>query len=154
MTDGTDVPLARLFAMAYRVLVDDLHDRLRARGWTDVRPAFGFALLAARDGPTTTTELAALMGTTKQAASKLVATMVEAGYLVQRSGTGDARQRPLTLSNRGRRLLETVEAVYAELEREWAGIVGADAIRRVRRDLTQVVTARHDGALPPVRPTW
>jgi DNA-binding MarR family transcriptional regulator len=154
VNDEVDVPLARLFAMAYRVLVDDLHDRLRARGWTDVRPAFGFALLAARDAPTTTTELGVLMGTTKQAASKLVATMVDAGYLVQGSGAGDARQRPLTLSARGRRLLATVEAIYAELEHEWSGIVGADAIRRLRRDLTRVVTARHDGELPPVRPTW
>ena len=38
-------PLARLFAIAYRQLIDGLHDRLQARGWTDVRPAFGFVLL-------------------------------------------------------------------------------------------------------------
>ena len=46
-------PLARLCAMAYRDLVDGLHQRLVERGWNDVRPAFGFALLAARDVPTT-----------------------------------------------------------------------------------------------------
>ena len=40
----------------------------------DVRPAFGFALLAARDGHTTTSEIADVTGTTKQAASKLTAT--------------------------------------------------------------------------------
>ena len=42
-------PLARLFAIGYRLLIDQLHDRLRALGWTDVRPAYGFVLLAARD---------------------------------------------------------------------------------------------------------
>ena len=42
-------PLARLFAIAYRLLIDGLHDRLQAQGWTDVRPAYGFVLLAARD---------------------------------------------------------------------------------------------------------
>ena len=55
-------PLARLFAIAYRALIDDLHDELRSRGWTDVRPAFGFVLLAASEAPTTSTELAALTG--------------------------------------------------------------------------------------------
>ncbi|MCU1617435.1 MAG: transcriptional regulator, MarR family, partial [Frankiales bacterium] len=46
-----DVPLARLFAMAYRLLVDGLHERLAERGWSDVRPAFGFVLLALQGGP-------------------------------------------------------------------------------------------------------
>ena len=52
-------PLARLLAMAYRQLVDDLHRRLAARGWSDVRPAFGFLLLALRDGPVSLRELVA-----------------------------------------------------------------------------------------------
>jgi hypothetical protein len=56
-----DPHLARLFAMAYRQLIDGLHERLVEAGWTDVRPAFGFVLLAARRGPTTTTEPGVLM---------------------------------------------------------------------------------------------
>ena len=57
--EPADVPLARLFAMAYRYFIEELHERLRARGWTDLRPAYGFVLLAARRQPTTTTALAA-----------------------------------------------------------------------------------------------
>jgi DNA-binding MarR family transcriptional regulator len=140
--------------MAYRYLVEQLHERLVERGWTDVRPAFGFALLAARDGGTTVTDLATLMGTTKQAASKLVATMVDAGYLEQRSAAADGRQRPLHLTRRGRRLLDAVEEIYAELEAEWAGVIGAPAVSRMRRDLAAAIAASHDGELPPVRPTW
>ena len=154
MTDDAQVPLARLFAVAYRFLVESLHERLRDRGWTDVRPAFGFALLAARDEPTTVTDLAVLMGTTKQAASKLAASMIDADYLAPGADAVDGRQRPLSLTARGRRLLATVEAIYAELEAEWAGVIGTAAIQRIRRDLTRVVVTSHDGALPPVRPTW
>ena len=73
-------PLARLFAIAYRLLIDGLHDRLQAQGWTDVRPPYGFVLLAARDQPASVTGLASLMGMTKQAASKLVEAMVAGGY--------------------------------------------------------------------------
>jgi DNA-binding MarR family transcriptional regulator len=149
-----EVPLARLFAIAYRLLVDGLHERLRSRGWTDVRPAFGFVLLAARDEPTTTKELAALMGTTKQAASKLVEAMVASGYVRRAVGAEDARQRPVHLTARGRKLLTAVEQIYLELEQEWAGTIGVANLRRVRTDLTRVLVAEHDGELPPVRPTW
>jgi hypothetical protein len=45
--------------MALRSLVDDLHVHLREQGWDDSRPAYGFALLAAREGSTSVTELAA-----------------------------------------------------------------------------------------------
>lgn len=147
-------PLARLFAMAYRHMIDGLHQRLVQQGWTDVRPAYGFALLAARETATTVTELATLMGTTKQAASKLAATMVTAGYLVEAATGDDARTRPLRLTARGRRLLATVEQIYAELEAHWAEAIGDQTLQRLRRDLTRAVTAAHDGRLPAVRPLW
>ncbi|HEX3257969.1 MAG TPA: helix-turn-helix domain-containing protein [Pseudonocardia sp.] len=76
-------PLARLLAMAYRLLIDDLHRELVARGWTEVREAFGFVLLALRDGPISLRELVATLGTSKQAVSKLVDAMVGVG-LVER----------------------------------------------------------------------
>ena len=150
---GGGPPLARLFAIAYRSLIDDLHDQLRQRGWDDVRPAFGFALLAASDGPTTVTELAELTGTSKQAASKLVDTMEGAGYLRRRASGTDARQRAVSLTPRGRRLLDAVEAIYAELESRWAAAIGAKAVEQVRSSLVTVLRDG-DGQLPPVRPTW
>jgi DNA-binding MarR family transcriptional regulator len=140
--------------MAYRELIDELHERLRERGWSDVRPAFGFVLLAARGDYTTTSELAELMGTTKQAASKLAANMVAAGYLVQATGESDGRQRPLRLTRRGHRLLAAVESIYDELEHRWSDRIGVNELERVRRALTRVITRTDDGQLPPVRPTW
>ena len=147
------IPLARLFAIAYRSLIDDLHAELRARGWHDVRPAFGFALLAAASGPTTITALAGLTGTSKQAASKLVESMEAAGYLERQAAAGDARQRPVVLTERGADLLGTVEALYVELERRWAEKIGAPSVERLRRDMI-VVLSDETGTLPPVRPTW
>ncbi|HEX4493434.1 MAG TPA: MarR family transcriptional regulator [Acidimicrobiia bacterium] len=147
-------PLARLFAIAYRSLVDGLHERLRSRGWTDVRPAFGFVLLAARSGPTTSTALATNMGTTKQAASKLVDTMEDAGYVRRAVSPDDARSRPVVLTPRGKRLLAAVEEIYVELEREWELVIGAARVRELRRDLVRVLATGDDGELPPVRPTW
>jgi DNA-binding MarR family transcriptional regulator len=147
-------PLARLFAIAYRLLIDGLHDRLQALGWTDVRPAFGFVLLAARDRPTSGTELAALLGTTKQAASKLVDAMVAAGYVQRAAGTEDGRQRPVHLTARGQELLRSVEQIYAELEQDWAQVIGPAQVQRMRADLVRVLSTAPGGGLPPVRPTW
>jgi DNA-binding MarR family transcriptional regulator len=145
--------LARLLAMAYRQLVDDLHRRLAARGWSDVRPAFGFLLLALREGPVSLRELVATLGTSKQAVSKLADAMVAAGLVERAADPRDARAKDLRLTARGRALLVDVEEIYGELETGWAETLGADAVESLRRDLETVVRAAHDGALPPVRPT-
>ncbi|MGZ4710066.1 MAG: MarR family winged helix-turn-helix transcriptional regulator [Acidimicrobiales bacterium] len=156
MTDAAEqqVPIARLLAMAYRMQMDGLHDRLRAAGWTDVRPAFGFVLLAARDRPTTGTDLAELMGTSKQAASKLVDAMEAAGFVTRTTSTVDGRQKAVELAPRGRKLLGVVEGIYRDLEAEWAAVVGDQAVERLRHDLVAVLAHAHEGRLPPVRPTW
>jgi DNA-binding MarR family transcriptional regulator len=151
-TAAGDPPLARLFAIGYRLLIDGLHDRLQARGWADVRPAFGFVLLAARDQPTSVSELAEVMGTTKQAASKLVEAMVAAGYVQRGTDARDGRQRPVHLTPRGQELLRSVEQIYTELEQEWADVIGAAPVQRMRRDLVRVLS--RSGELPPVRPIW
>lgn len=147
-----EVPLARLLAMAYRHLVVALHERLAARGWRDVRPQYGYVLLACRDRPTTSGELASLLGVSKQAASKLADGMVEADLLRRRTSSSDSRAKPLTLTARGRRLLAAVERIYVELEREWAEVVGADRFEAVRGGLVEVLMTAYGGTLPPVRP--
>jgi DNA-binding MarR family transcriptional regulator len=144
--------LARLLAVAYRSLIDRLHQELRARGWTDVRPSFGFVLLAVRDEAVTATALATLLGTTKQATSKLLEAIEAAGY-VRRRSADDGRQRPVELTARGRRLLATVERIYDELEHDWSAIVGDDEINRMRSALTTLLTRDTGGRLPPIQPT-
>jgi DNA-binding MarR family transcriptional regulator len=150
--DHPEVPLARLLAMAYRHLVVALHEELVARGWHDVRPQYGYVLLACRDRPTTVVEVAGLLGVSKQAASKLVEAMVGSGLVRRQTSAEDARARPLVLTARGRRLLVVVEDVYAELEQSWAEAVGRRRLEAVRHGLTGVLLAAYDGALPSVRP--
>ncbi|OWY61707.1 hypothetical protein B7486_62365 [cyanobacterium TDX16] len=147
------VPLARLLLLAHRQLVDGLHERLRTRGWTDVRESYGFVLLATRGAPTTTTDLAALLGVSKQATSKLLDAMEASRYVERTADPGDARMKVVALAPRGHELLAEVEQIYAELEHEWAGTVGASQVEQVRSSLTQVVLAGNDGVLPEVRPS-
>src|SRR4051795_1665333 len=146
------IPLARLLAMAYRELIDGLHSRLPAAGFKDVRPSYGFVLLAVRERPTTIVDLAALLGVTKQAASKLVGAMDDAGYVQRTTDASDARAKNIALAPRGVKLLKTVEAIYSDLESEWAATIGEPAVSRMRRDLSRVLVVA-DGRLPVIRPT-
>jgi DNA-binding MarR family transcriptional regulator len=144
-------PLARLFAMAYRLLIDGLHERLAERGWTDVRPAFGFVLLALREGPASLRDLPAALGTSKQAASKLVDAMVAAGYVDRATDPADARSKRVQLSARGRDLLAAVEEIYGELEAGWSDVLGTERLAGLRGDLEEALRAAHGGDLPAVR---
>jgi DNA-binding MarR family transcriptional regulator len=152
-SDDGQLPLARLFAIAYRQLITDLHAELARRGWTDVRPAYGFALLALREGPLSSGELGVQMGMTKQASSKLVEALVDAGYARRGESIGDARIRPVELTDRGRDLQRTAEGIYTELEDRWADVIGQDRLAALRADLI-TVTSDEAGELPPVRPLW
>jgi DNA-binding MarR family transcriptional regulator len=147
--------------MAFAQLIDDLHERLEQRGWIDVRRSYGFVLLSLRDGKhdgdakaVTTTDIASLLGVSKQAASKLIDAMVESDYLQRAASDDDRRQRPLELTRRGHRLLGVVEEIYTELEEQWAEEIGLVALNRMRANVTQVLLARNNNELPPVRPTW
>jgi DNA-binding MarR family transcriptional regulator len=147
----TGIPLARLFAMAYRQLVDELHERLAERGWTGVRPAFGFVLLALRDGPASLRDLPDALGTSKQAVSKLVDAMVTAGFAQRVADPGDARAKRVQLSARGRKLLSDVEEIWADLEAGWAHTLGDARLDDLRADVETVLRAAHGGSLPAVR---
>ncbi|MFT3925963.1 MAG: MarR family winged helix-turn-helix transcriptional regulator [Myxococcales bacterium] len=139
--------------MAVRSLLDDLHEQLRARGF-EVRPAFAFVLLESRKRPLTGNDVAQLLGVTKQAASKLVDVMESEHYLSRKAAPDDARAKLLHIAPKGRRLLEAAEAIYAELEAEWAAVIGKKRLEQLRADLEHVLRASHSGELPPIRPLW
>lgn len=146
------VPLARLLGMAFRQFVDDLHVRLKDRGWDDVRPSYGFVLLAIRDQDTTTTALAELLGVSKQATSKLLDAMVASEFIERRVHPDDGRVKTIALAPRGQELLSAVEEIYAELEAEWSEVIGETALGQTRSRLDRALRARHGGALPQLRP--
>jgi DNA-binding MarR family transcriptional regulator len=147
------IPLARLFVMAARYLTDELHRRLSGRGWPDIPPATGYVLLACRHGPTTGNEIAALMRTSRQAASKLIEGLEAAGLVERHTDDSDSRRKLVVLSERGRRLLVVVEEIYAELEREWADVLGSRAVENTRSTVTRALLHTFGGSLPTVGPT-
>ena len=141
MDDRSSTPLARLAAMASRMLVEDVQAQLAKRGFRDVGVSFGYVVLEARQRRLGVSDVARLLDVSKQAASKLVSVMQQCGYL-NAVTTADQRERRVEISARGRRLADNVEAVYRELDARWAEVIGDKGVEAIRRDLAAVLAAR------------
>ncbi len=147
-----DEPLARLLAMALSAVVDELHDRLEQRGWERTRPLWGFVLLSVRDQPRSISQIGLLLGTTKQAAAKVVAGLEEAGLATRDADPRDRRATTIRLTPRGRQFLTDVERIYTDIEAEWAAAIGEQQLAAVRSGLAAAITAHHGPDRPPIRP--
>ena len=145
-------PLARLLAMALSAVVEELHERLERRGWERTRPLWGFVLLALRDEPRNISQIGLLLGTTKQAAAKIVAGLEEAGLAARAADRSDRRATTIRLSRGGRRFLADVERIYMEIETEWAAAIGERRLEAVRTGLAAAITAHYGTERPPIRP--
>ena len=142
------IPLARLLNVAFGALIEDLHARLESRGWPAMRQAYGYVLVTAQGSePCRVTDLAQVLGVTKQAASQVVDAMAAQDLVRREPDPSDARARVVVLTARGRRLLAVVEEVYRELEGEWAAVIGEAGVERLRADLQAVIATRPVGRL-------
>lgn len=150
------VPLGRLMTLVLRLLVDEMHQRMNAAGYGDLRPAHGYVLnAAAAEGGITASALADLLGMTKQGAAKVIAELVQARYVVRGEDGSDARARPATLTPRGRAALAAAAAIQGQVEEEWAAIASPRDLAGLRRTLEGVLhAAGGDIHPPPLRPAW
>ncbi len=151
-----DRPLGRALTLALRLLIDDMHVRLDDAGFDDLRPAHGYVLNAASaEGGATASELATMLGMTKQGAAKLIGELERAGYLDRTTRDTDGRAHPAILTERGSQALTAAAAIQDELEQEWISLSSARDVAALRRVISRVLEA-HDRDLhpPPLRPVW
>lgn len=133
---GFELPL-RLF-LAFRVLVDELHDELAREGHPDVRPTHGYALQAIGPDGTTAAELGRRLGVSKQAAGKTIDTLERLGYLRRAADPRDARRKTVRLTDRGVDCLALSARVFDRLRADWARTLGEDRLRALEADLRTV----------------
>ena len=149
-------PLGRALTLALRLLIDDMHTRLDAAGFSDLRPAHGYVLnAAAEEGGATASEIAVILGMTKQGAAKVIEELVGAGYVERTTRDDDGRAHPVVLTRRGSQALAAAAAIQDELEQEWIAHSSDRDVAALRRVLARVLEA-HGADLhpPPLRPVW
>jgi DNA-binding MarR family transcriptional regulator len=110
-----------------------------------MRPSFGFVIRAVAAEQPTVTRLAAMLGTSKQAASRLADDVVALGYPERAADADDWRRTRLALSARGERIRARARKESEAMEDELRRRFGGDDIGALRRLLVDFVE-RHGGA--------
>jgi len=105
---------------ASRAVVDGISAGVRARGFTDVRPAHGFAFARLARGDATITQLADHLDITRQAAAQLADELVAKGYIERRDHPDDGRAKLLVLTSKGWACTRAAEAAIAARHAEEA----------------------------------
>jgi DNA-binding MarR family transcriptional regulator len=154
---GREADLAILLTIAFRCLVDQLTGRLAAAGFPDVRPQYGYVFRALQGEGMTSTELAALLGVTKQATVKLVDDLEAHDFVARHPDSADRRAKTVRLTDRGRRALATAQGISADLEAELVTTVGSAQVDAMRQALLAFITAHgglEDARARRARPVW
>ncbi|MEV0282330.1 MarR family winged helix-turn-helix transcriptional regulator [Streptomyces sp. NPDC050610] len=136
---GFELPL-RLF-LAFRVLIDDLHDELARQGHPDVRPMHGYVFQAIGPDGTTAADLGRRLGVSKQAAGKTVDTLERLGYVERGTDPRDARRKIVQLTDRGTDCLALSARIFDRLRAGWAQTLGEERLRALEVDLRSVIPA-------------
>ena len=116
-----------------------LYARLAAAGYGNLRPAH-FALFQF-PGPhgVRPVELAARLGTTKQALTPLLNDLERLGYLERRPDWGDGRGKVLWLTERGMAYVAASKEIVTGIEAEWSARLGAERFAMVKAALQELV---------------
>jgi DNA-binding MarR family transcriptional regulator len=138
-----------VLGLAYVGFVDELHAELAAKGFGDLGRSYGYVFRTLDAGPATATALARGLGITLQGASKLVAEMVERGYVVREADPGDARVKRLRLGPRGEGALAAARAFHRAYERKLIRRIGAERAGVVREVLTALAADEGAAATAP-----
>ena len=79
MTQRTEYPLIALLQDVQRQMQDELHARLRAQGWPELRPSHGCVFGSMRPDGVRPTDLAERARITKQSVGEIVSDLEELG---------------------------------------------------------------------------
>ncbi|MFJ9697340.1 MarR family winged helix-turn-helix transcriptional regulator [Kitasatospora sp. NPDC101183] len=130
---GFELPLRLL--LAFRTIIDELHERIAREGHPDLRPMHGFVFQAIGPHGTTAADLGRTLGVSKQAAGKTVEALEKLGYVERGSDPVDTRRKVVRLTERGVDCLVRSARIFDELRAEWAATLGEEQLRQVEDGL-------------------
>ncbi len=107
---------------------------------TGIRHGHGYLVQRLLVGPATATEIAEELGVTQQAVSKAVNELLTLGHVEPAPDTADRRRRPVQLSARGRRAVETAREVRRGIDERLQRALGRREFDRTMRSLGLALT--------------
>ncbi|MBB6671969.1 MarR family winged helix-turn-helix transcriptional regulator [Cohnella nanjingensis] len=146
--------LTILFANAFRMAVEELHDELAKIGFDDVRPSHGFIFQRISHGGATGNELADHLGITKQAASLTIDYLERQGYVSRQPHPSDRRGKLVVLTERGWACIRETERIFSAIESRWEQSLGQDKVQALRLNMRELVGTFPNGKPGAFRPVW
>ncbi len=149
--------MALLIVGAARVIADRLGEAVERAGVDDMRTPFGFVIRVLADRDRTLTQLADLLGVSKQAAIKIVDEMELRGFLIRHPDPDDRRVKLLRLTDKGRKVRRAALAASQAIERELRldlGDPNVDALRTTLEALLDRHAALEDARAGRSRAPW
>jgi DNA-binding MarR family transcriptional regulator len=149
--------LAILIVGAARVVADRLGEAVARAGVDDMRTPFGFVIRVLAERERTLTDLADLLGVSKQSAIKIVDEMEAREFLTRHPDPKDRRVKLLRLTDKGRKVRQTALATSHTIERELRrglGDADVDALRAALATLLARHKALEDARAGRSRAPW
>ena len=140
--------MIRLLGVGLDQFSGELHERMAAAGYGDIRPGHGcvFGGIDPHNG-SRLTDLAERAMMTKQSVGEVTSDLARLGYLERVPDPEDGRAKLIRLTRKGREAYAAGRRLIDELERDWAERFG-EAPVAVLRDVLEAVHAERFGAVP------
>ena len=133
--DDPDLRIVALLRLAHEEGQRRLYEAMQAAGHTQLLPAhFRLLRYPGPDG-VRPSDLAEQVDSTKQAINPLLNDLERWGYLRREPDPEDGRARVLRLTARGQELLRLIRDQHAEIEAQWAQLIGARRFAQLRSTL-------------------
>jgi DNA-binding MarR family transcriptional regulator len=119
-----------------------MRDDLVEHDMGGVRPVHAPLLVPLLNGGRRATDLADMVGVSRQAVAQVLTTLERDGYLERIADPGDSRAKLVCLTAQGRAALRRIRTSSLALEEEWRTRIGADRLSSLRDILTDLLTVR------------
>lgn len=148
--DAEDLNLGLLLFIPYRFMETAVLEKLKTHGHDlPLNQARVFQRVAA-DG-SRLAELAEAAQLRKQTVGSIVDQLEDAGYVTRVPDPTDARARLVTLTAKGRKLIELSIPVLREIEAAWEAHLGRTRMKQLRQTLAALREITDPYAEPPQR---
>lgn len=101
-----------------------------------LRPLHAPLLITLVGGGRRASDLADMLGVTRQAVAQVVDMLERAGYVERLPDPGDGRAKLICLTGRGRHALRVMRATAVAVEADWEAVLGAERLVGLRETLT------------------
>ena len=130
--------IGALLRMPLETVRRHMLERLHERGFRDLEPAHLIVLQYPGPQGTRPSELAAQLRMSKQALNYQLGQLERLGYLERRADPDDMRSKRIVLTQRGESAVPVIREAVAEVETDWAQLLGLERFGQLRDLLVEL----------------